>query len=131
MQSLPGNALAIEERGNLRSVAESTFRYRRLWAWMVLAILAMTGLYILVAPRKYMSDMEILVQNKRGDQQITPNRETGVVTINDVTEEQINSEIELLRSRALADLVVDPNWEKRDKTKLSYSELKAHDKAVE
>lgn len=127
----PGNALAVEERGSLRSLAESTFRYRRLWAWVVLAILALTGLYILFAPRRYMSEMEILVQNKRGDQQITPNRESGVITINDVTEEQINSEIEMLRSRALADLVVDPYWEKRDKTKLSYSQLEAHDKAVQ
>src|SRR5580700_4848417 len=131
MQSLPGNALAVQEGSSLRSVAETSFRYRRLWLNVVLIILAMALLYIIVTPRQYRSEMDILVQNKRGDEQITPNRNTGTVTVNEVTEEQINSEIEMLRSRSLANVVVDPQWNSNSPATMTSQQLKAHDKAVE
>ncbi len=131
MQSLPGNALAVQEGSSLRSVAETSFRYRRLWLNVVLIILAIALLYIIVTPRQYRSEMDILVQNKRGDEQITPNRNTGTVTVSEVTEEQINSEIEMLRSRGLANIVVDPQWNSNSPTMMTPQQLKAHDKAVE
>ena len=115
----------------MRSMVETTFRYRGLWMKVVLAVVGLTVLYVIVMPRVYMSEMDVLVQNKRGDEQITPNRNTGTVTVNEVTEEQINSEIQMLKSRSLADLVVDPLWESRDMTKLTQAQLKAHDKAVD
>jgi uncharacterized protein involved in exopolysaccharide biosynthesis len=77
-----------------------------------------------------MSEMEILVQNNRGDNQITPQRTLGQGTVNDVTEEQINSEIELLRSRSLANVVVDPHWSEESIKTMTPAQLKAHDKAV-
>jgi len=75
--------------------------------------------------------MELLVQNNRGEYQITPQRTAGSVIVNAVTEEQINSEIELLRSAGLADIVVDPHWGKQSATTNTVEQLKAHDKAVE
>ena len=129
MQSLPGNA-AIQDSGSLRSAVESAFRYRRLWVMVALGVIVLTLLYTLLTPKDYRSEMEILVQNTRGPEQITPDRNSGTVTINDVTEEQINSEIELLRSPGLANVVVDPQWNSRDITKMSKAQLKAHDKAV-
>ncbi len=131
MQSLPGNAQAIQASSSLRSVAETSFRYRGLWLSIVVTVLAMTVLYTLLTPRQYRSEMDILVQNKRGDEQITPNRSTGTVTVNEVTEEQINSEIQLLRSRCLANVVVDPQWNNRNLSAMSQQQLKQHEKAVE
>lgn len=97
----------------------------------VLAVLCATGLYIVLIPRKYLSEMDILVQNKRGDEQITPSRINGEITINGVTEEQINSEIQLLTSRGLANEVVSPGWNDHSEEGLNHAQLKAHDKAVE
>lgn len=115
----------------MRPVAAAAFRHHRLWLTVVLAVVAITALYIALIPRKYVSEMDILVQNKRGDEQITPNRINGEITINGVTEEQINSEIQLLTSRGLADEVVSPGWNDRSEIGLTRAELKAHDKAVE
>ena len=97
---------------------------------VVLGVVAITAVYILLFPRRYRSEMDILVQNKRGDEQITPNRINGEITINGVTEEQINSEIQLLTSRGLANQVMDPGWSSRAEAKMTHEQLKAHDKAV-
>ncbi|HZP07555.1 MAG TPA: Wzz/FepE/Etk N-terminal domain-containing protein [Terracidiphilus sp.] len=129
MQSLQGNA-AVQDSGSLRSAVEAAFRYRRLWVLVTLGVIALTLVYTLLTPKEYRSEMELLVQNTRGSEQITPDRNNGAVTINDVTEEQINSEIELLRSRGLANVVVDPQWNSRQISTMSKSQLKAHDKAV-
>lgn len=130
MQSLPGNSIAVQERSSLRPIVAAGFRHHRLWLLVVLGVVCLTLLYIAVAPRRYQSEMDILVQNKRGDQQITPSRINGEITINGVTEEQINSEIQLLVSRELANEVVDPGWSSQSAIGKTRAQLKAHDKAV-
>ncbi len=132
MQSLPGSTtgIQIQEGSSLRPIVAAGFRYRRLWLMVVLGVVAITAVYILLFPRRYRSEMDILVQNKRGDEQITPNRINGEITINGVTEEQINSEIQLLTSRGLANQVIDPGWSSQAEAKMTHEQLKAHDKAV-
>lgn len=131
MQSLPVNVKATHETNSIRPVVAAAFRHRRLWMFVVFAVVCVTGLYIVVIPRKYISEMDILVQNKRGDEQITPSRINGEITINGVTEEQINSEIQLLTSRGLADEVVAPGWNNLSEAGSTHAQLKAHDEAVE
>jgi len=123
-------ALAPQETNSLRPIVESAFRYRRMWFLVVLSLIVLTACYVILAPREYRSEMDLLVQNKRGDEQITPDRISGEITVNGVTEEQINSEIQLLRSNGLANLVVDPQWDSRSAGTLTREQLKAHDKAV-
>lgn len=132
MQSLPGSTpeIRIQESSSLRPIVAAGFRFRRLWLAVVLGVVAITVAYILLAPRSYRSEMDILVQNKRGDEQITPSRINGEITINGVTEEQINSEIQLLLSRGLANQVVDPSWNAAAEAKMTREQLKAHDKSV-
>lgn len=130
MQSLPGNIAPIQETGSLRPIVTAAFRYHRLWLMIVGGIIAISVLYAFLAPRGYHSEMDILVQNKRGDDQITPNRVNGEITVNGVTEEQINSEIQLLISRGLANQVVDPNWNNQAQARMTDEQLRAHDKAV-
>jgi uncharacterized protein involved in exopolysaccharide biosynthesis len=69
----------------------------------------MTLIFTPLMPIQYQSEMNVLVQNARGNLQVTPERTMGRVVVNEVTEEQINSEIEVLRSRSLAKVVVDPH----------------------
>jgi uncharacterized protein involved in exopolysaccharide biosynthesis len=130
MYSLPGNVTEAQDTGSLRQVVEAAFRHRHLWLLIVLSILAVSIAYTLFIPRQYRSEMDIRVQNTRGDEQITPSRVNGTVLINGVTEEQINSEIQLLESRGLANVVVDPDWNSRPPNSLKPEQLKAHEKAV-
>lgn len=110
-----------------KAVFESIFRYRRRLAVTFLVIMTLVVVYLLVMPRQYQSEMTILVRNARPDYQITPERSNGTTPQPDVTEERINSEIEVLRSRDVSDLVVDPSWTNSNKTSAA---IKAHEKAV-
>ena len=121
----------IQDNGALRPIVESAFRYHRLWWLVVLGVILLTIAYTTLAPRQYRSEMDILVQNRRADQQISPDRVNGEITVNGVTEEQINSEIQLLMSPGLANTVVDPQWnDPAHQAALNQIQLKAHDKAV-
>ncbi len=131
MQSLPGNGITVQESGSFRQILESAFRHRRLWFLIFATVLLASIAYTFLMPRQYRSEMDILVQNTRGDEQITPSRINGMITINGVTEEQINSEIQMLQSRSLANVVVDPQWNNRPAQALSQDQMKAHDKDVD
>lgn len=122
--------VAGSENGSLRPLVESAFRYRRLWIFVVLSVIAITIAFVLLIPRQYQSQMSILVQNARSNYQITPQRITSTIEVNGITEEQINSEIQVLRSRGLADVVVDPKWNTKAMYQMSSAALKAHEKAV-
>jgi uncharacterized protein involved in exopolysaccharide biosynthesis len=130
MQQLSANPIAVQESSSLRPFVEAVFRYRRLWISVAVGIALLSVLYTALMPREYRSEMEILVQNNRGDDQITPQRNSGTLMVNGVTEEQINSEIELLRSRSLSNVVVDPLWNENSPTTMTREKLKAHDKSV-
>lgn len=130
MQSLPANAAPAQDNVSVRHICEAAFRHRRLWLLVTLCVLSIAVAYTILIPRQYQSEMEILVQNTRGDEQITPNRVSGTMVVNGVTEEEINSEIQLLESSQLADLVVDPNWNSHTPGSLTHGQLKAHEKAV-
>lgn len=131
MHSLPGNAGAVQGNGSLRTIVEAAFRHRRLW--FLASFLAFIGAlaYTVLRPREYRSEMDILVENTRADDQITPGPMSQSIADNGVTEEQINSEIELLQSRGLASGVVDPQWNNRPPANLTEAQYRAHDKAID
>jgi polysaccharide biosynthesis protein PslE len=131
MQSLPGNVAPTQDSGSLRQVIEAVFRHRRLWFFVAVLVFSASIAYTLLRPRQYRSEMDILVQNTRADDQITPSRVNGTITINGVTEEQINSEIQMLQSTSLANVVIDPQWNNRQPGSLTPDQYRAHDKAVE
>lgn len=129
MQSLSLDT--TQDSSSIRPFVESAFRHRHLWLFVVMSVIAMALAFTLLTPRQYQSEMNILVQNARGNYQITPERTTGTVMVNEVTEEQINSEIELLRSRSLMNVVVDPQWNDQSISSWVPEKLRAHDKAIE
>jgi len=106
---------------------EALFRHRTLFLWVAGTVLAATVVITLLTPKSYQSEMNILVRNARPEYLISPERSNGLPVPTDVTEERINSEIEVLRSRDIADVVVDPGWSASGK---SASAINAREKAI-
>jgi uncharacterized protein involved in exopolysaccharide biosynthesis len=82
------------------------FRHRTLVVASFLAILlgVVVGTWLL--PKQYEAQMKILVKRERGETLITPDRGSQSFMVRDITPEDINSEVELLRSRDLLEKVV-------------------------
>ncbi|HEY5075544.1 MAG TPA: Wzz/FepE/Etk N-terminal domain-containing protein [Pyrinomonadaceae bacterium] len=87
---------------SLRDGASALFRRRGLVLFTFLAVVLGTAVITYQLPNKYESRMKILVKNQRVDVAITP-QATGAPggVENEVSENEINSEIELLTSRDL------------------------------
>jgi len=96
---------------SLRDGASAIFRRRGLLLVTFLAVIVGTILVTLLLPNRYESRMKILVKNQRVDLAITPEATNGSNTPtieNEVSENQINSEIELLTSKdILTEIVKD------------------------
>lgn len=91
----------------LRDAVAPIFRQRRLALVIFLGIFGGAVLAAALVPAKYESEMEILVNRDRADDVVTPNPDTRIVTSQapSVTEEDLNSEVELLKSRDLLEQV--------------------------
>src|SRR5258705_10886188 len=95
---------------SVRDGASALFRRRALVLFPFLTVIAGTILVTLMLPNRYSARMKILVKIQRVDLAITPEATSGgaAPTIeNEVSENQINSEIELLTSNDLLTQVVN------------------------
>ena len=92
----------------LRDIATPVFRQRRLAALLFLGIFLGAILSALLLPKNYQAEMTILVNRERVDPVVTSDQElpVGVATLPAVSEEDLNSEVELLKSRDLLEKVV-------------------------
>jgi uncharacterized protein involved in exopolysaccharide biosynthesis len=89
---------------SLRDVVTVLFRHKLLVCTTFLTVVIGTAVLTFLMPNEYQSRMKILVKNTRSDVPITPERTTGTAGTyfeNEVSENQINSEIELLTSEDL------------------------------
>jgi uncharacterized protein involved in exopolysaccharide biosynthesis len=111
-------------------LVEALFRHVKLFLMVVGVVMTLALCWIFATPRKYESHAMILVQNARSNVQITAGNADGPVEMRDVTEEQLNSELEVLSSKDLLDEVVKPGWNSKPRTAYSIAELKDHEKAV-
>src|SRR5712691_588376 len=92
---------------SLRDGAGAMFRRKALVLLTFLTVVLGTAIVTLMLPNKYESRMKILVKNQRVDVAITPEATAGAPSAeSEVSESQINSEIELLTSRDLLTRVV-------------------------
>src|SRR5262249_29945187 len=95
---------------SVRDGASALFRRRALVLFTFLAVITGTIIISLILPKRYSSRMKILVKTQRVDLAITPEATTGGATPtvdNEVSENQINSEIELLTSNDLLTQLVN------------------------
>lgn len=112
-----------------RRLIESAFRHRKLLLGVMAVVLLPTIAYILFAPRRYESEMKLLMQNARGNDVITAN-ESNAAMPEDITEEQINSELEVLQSQDVLGRVGDPGWDPSQTAGHTPDEIKAHELKV-
>lgn len=105
------STLSVRSEQSTFSVRDATsvwFRHKLLMVVTFLTIAGGTVVGTFMLPNEYESRMKILVKNLRAEVPITPERTTGTYGSqgNDVSENQINSEIELLTSKDLLNQVV-------------------------
>src|ERR1700754_1508671 len=95
----------------IRKFIESVFRHRGRFFGVLGFFLTLTALYVFFIPKKYESDMSLIVQNARKPQVLSAEATTGgQALVSQVTEEQIYSQVEILGSTDILDEVVDPGW---------------------
>jgi uncharacterized protein involved in exopolysaccharide biosynthesis len=92
----------------VRDATSAWFRHKLLMTATFLTIAIGTAVWTFMLPNEYESRTKILVKNLRSEVPITPERTTGTYGAqgNDVSETEINSEIELLTSKDLLNQVV-------------------------
>jgi uncharacterized protein involved in exopolysaccharide biosynthesis len=85
----------------LRDFLAIGFRHRRLLLNTFLGIFLAAVLIAFLLPKEYESQMKILVRHERAESVVSPERETPQQLRTEVSEEELQSEAELLRSREL------------------------------
>ena len=101
-----GGTVEGPESPSLRDFLAVGFRQRRLIVRSFLGILSLALLIALVMPRKYLAQMKILVRHERAESVVSPERESPLQWSTQVTEEELQSEAELIKSRDLLGRVV-------------------------
>lgn len=94
------------ESVTLRDLLGVGFRQKRLIINAFVGIFSLVILLAFVLPRKYQAEMKILVRHERADNMVTPDSEQPMQMRTDVSEEELQSEAELLKSRDLLTKVV-------------------------
>ncbi len=80
--------------------------------------------------KQYASEMKLLVQNTRGNVVISAERTTSPNMATDVTETQVNSELEILHSHDVVDPVADPTWASVPDDQRTLAAIRHHEKLV-
>ncbi|MGB7844900.1 MAG: GumC family protein [Candidatus Acidiferrum sp.] len=100
----------LEDKGtpaiSVRDFLAIGFRHRRLILNTFLGISAVAVVIALFLPKMYEAQMKILVRHERAESVVTPEREAPVQPQTQVSEEELQSEAELIRSRDLLGKVV-------------------------
>ncbi len=104
-QNFAFGAHGTERFLTLRDIATPLFRHPKLVLLIFLSLVLGTVLGIALFPKEYEAKMKILVKRERVDAAVSPGRDTVMSNPGDVTEEEINSEVELLKSRDLLEKV--------------------------
>jgi uncharacterized protein involved in exopolysaccharide biosynthesis len=102
---LPSSSLSVVLPSG-RDVVRPIFRYRRAALWTFAFVVAMTATIAALLPRVYQADMTILVKRERVDPIMSTNDRNPAPPSADITETELFSEVELLRSRDLLARVV-------------------------
>jgi len=105
-QNHPKFELARALSPTLRDLLAVVFRHRRLAVNCFLGVLLGTVLSLLILPKQYEGEMKILVKRERTDPVITSEANASPQFTTNVSEEELNSEVELLKSRDLLEKVV-------------------------
>jgi uncharacterized protein involved in exopolysaccharide biosynthesis len=88
----------------LRDWVAVGFRHSRMIGLCFLLIFGAVTLITILTPRQYEAELKILVKGERAEPLVSPDKES-VMARPEVTEQDVNSEVELLKSRDLLEKV--------------------------
>ena len=114
----------------VRQMLEGTFRQKRLFTSVALPVLLASVLITFLTHRQYASEMKFIVQNNRGNVVVTPERTNPTNIISEVTEAQVNSELEVLHSHDVIDPVADQHWERIPENQRNARAVRNHEKRL-
>lgn len=89
-----------------RDVAAIGFRHKKVMVLCFVGVVLGVALSTLVLPTKYRAETKLLVKRERVDPMITPDKNAPVTVHDTVSEEEINSEVELITSQDVLQKVV-------------------------
>jgi polysaccharide biosynthesis protein PslE len=114
----------------VRALADGFFRQRRLFAAVFVIVLLPVAVSMLMAKKQYRSETKFLLENNRSNAVITADRSASP-GVTEITEQQINSELDILGSEDVIGAVADPNWATLpDYKKKSPEALKSHEQKL-
>lgn len=91
---------------SLREGVSVLLRRKKMVLWVFIVVFSLVGIVTVLLPNRYESRTKILVKNSRADVIVSPEQTSNTTSIGEVSEMQVNSEIELIRSRDLLEAVV-------------------------
>src|SRR5208282_3349374 len=109
-----------------RVFAEAFFRHRVIFTSVFLSVLLLTLLVTIVSKNRFSSETKFLLENTRSNAVITADRNS-TATVEQVTEQQVNSELEILGSDDVIGSVADPGWKLLKPSEQTGDALKAHE----
>jgi uncharacterized protein involved in exopolysaccharide biosynthesis len=93
----------------LRDLLAIIFRQRRVAVSTFLVVLALTAVYAWLTPA-YQAHMKVLLRRGRIDAVVSPEQDSPIALVRpEISEEELNSEVELLRDQELLQKVVEQN----------------------
>lgn len=111
---------------SMRGIVESLFRQRKLFLVAAALIFIVGMLFAFLPHKKYASEMVLLVQNARSNAVISASRTVGDGGAGEVSDSQLNSEIEVLQSNDVLDQVIDPSWSSQPASSRPAQQVKDH-----
>ncbi len=126
-------AATIPERPGyspVRLVVEAIYRQRWIFFLILFSIIGATAALIVLKKKQFQSEMIFLVQASRSHSVISADKSSTAGAIQDVTEQQINSELRLLQSEDVVGAVVDPHWSDVPPQKRTEKEIQDHESKI-
>ena len=105
-QTFQAGAYGPDRLPTLRDIVTPLFRHGKLVLFTFLTLVLATIVGVILLPKDYQAKMKILVKRERVDMAVSPGKDAALANPGDVTEEELNSEVELLKSRDLLEKVV-------------------------
>lgn len=96
----------IKANYSLREAIAVLFRQKNIIILSFLTLFSVVGIVTILLPNQYESKAKILVKNSRADVIVSPEQTNNMTFAGEVSEAQVNSEIELIQSRDLLEAVV-------------------------
>jgi uncharacterized protein involved in exopolysaccharide biosynthesis len=105
------------------------FRHTMLFVLSFLLCLVGVAVFTVVTKPQYRSEMKLIMQSTRSNAIISPDRANSTI-LTSVSEEQLNTELEILQSEDVVSKVADPTWDPGKAAGRSQADRKAHSKLL-